>query len=278
MQTDGNSDLSVMKPIFFVSDIHAGIHQDQNDRSKLEDFKVLLERSLAEASELVLLGDIFDFWYEWKHVIPAHLFPWLDALKGATTRGLTISIFPGNHDFRLGRFLEQEIGLQICPELQRRDINGRSFLLHHGDGLDPKEYSYRLLKRLIRNPISYGLFNLLHPDLGMRLAHSASKSEKHMTWSPEEIAGSLQRGLPLLLQQKTDWVVLGHVHVPSRSSFGTTYGTTYGTTEVATLPAFTMPARGYAVFDGESLDFVFQEPEKSGSEIFQLEKLGDNNV
>ena len=271
MQVEGYSDLSLMKPIFIVSDIHAGIFQDANDASKLEDFKALLEHAQSEASELIMLGDSFDFWYEWKHVIPSQLFPWLSVLKSAVTNGLRVSIFPGNHDFRLGSFLSDKIGLIVCPEVVRREMFEKQVLMHHGDGLDPAEWPYRIMKRMIRNSISYRLFILLHPDVGMRLAFSASKNEKHVTWEPEEVVDTLSRALPPLLQQEqTDWVVFGHVHVPSLSSVGTT--------QVATLPAFTMPSRGYAVFNEEGMRFVFQRPEETGSEVFHLDKLEKKNA
>jgi UDP-2,3-diacylglucosamine hydrolase len=267
---DSNSDIALMKEIFFVSDIHAGIHRDSQDAAKLKDFQKLLGRASEEASELILLGDIFDFWYEWKHVIPAKLFPWLAALKQVTSTGLAVSIYPGNHDFRLVGFLESEIGLKVRPELDRRQLLGSKFVLHHGDGLDPKEWPYLLMKRILRSSIADKLFSLLHSDLGMWLAHQASKQDKMMRWSPMEVADSLERSLKVLLTKEDEFMVQGHVHQACRLLFSEC--------KVTTLPAFTLPSRGFVRFDGCQMHFDFLRPEADGSQVINLKNIGDTHV
>jgi UDP-2,3-diacylglucosamine hydrolase len=118
-----------MKPVYLISDVHAGIRGDGLDAAKLEAFALVLEKARREASEVVLLGDIFDFWFEWKDVIPSRHLPWLNVLKNVADSGLPMSIFPGNHDFKLGGVLESTIGLRLPGDLERREVLGSQVLL-----------------------------------------------------------------------------------------------------------------------------------------------------
>jgi UDP-2,3-diacylglucosamine hydrolase len=238
-----------MKPVYFISDIHAGILGDQDDESKLADFRQLAAVIKNEASELILLGDIFDFWFQWKEVVPARHFGWLYEFHDLVRSGIPVHIFPGNHDFRLAGFLEDKCGLQVQPHLLRREMLGKKIVLTHGDGLDPKDRGYRLLKAVIQNNLSYKLFSYLHPNVGMKIADWASDGDRTAIWENEELMEYLARSLPGLIEKGDDFLVMGHVHYASESDFENC--------KVYSLPPFTASKRGHGVFDGEKLRFEF---------------------
>lgn len=250
-----------MKPVYLISDVHAGIRGDGLDAAKLEAFAHVLERASSEASEVVLLGDIFDFWFEWKDVIPSRHLPWLQVLKNAADRGLPMSIFPGNHDFKLGGVLESTVGLRLPGDLERRSILGSQVLLHHGDGLDPEEKGYLFLKSVLRSRWAQWAFGLLHPDLGMRLADWAGAGDRDHVWGREELVAYLGRALPLVLQPGDEHMIMGHVHVAGAFS--------HGSSRVWTLPPFCHESRGYGIFDGSQLHFAYLEP-SSASETLEV--------
>jgi len=246
-----------MKPVFLVSDIHAGTWEDAGEPAKLHDFRRLLEHARREASELVLLGDVFDFWFEWRHVIPKRHFPWLNALNELSRAGIPVHIFPGNHDFRLEGFLEESCGLVVHGERQRREMLGRRVLLHHGDGIDPWERWYRLVRRLMRNRLAYSLCSWLHPDLGMRIADRASIGGDTCHWTEQEQRAYLLRALPGILQPGDEFFLMGHLHRACQVD--------HEGCRVVVLPPFLEASRGYAVFDGDTIKFQEMNPSSESS-------------
>ncbi len=242
-----------MRPLFLISDIHAGIRHDADDPARLADFVQVLERARAEASELCILGDLFDFWFEWREVLPSRHLPWLAALLRAVEGGLAISILPGNHDFRLGGLLESRLGLRHPGDWERRMALGGQIVLHHGDGLDPAERGYRLMRRIFRSDWAQWGFRWLHPDLGMRVADWAGAGDRTHIWSRSELTAYLKRGLPLLLQPEDRLLAMGHVHMAARFQWDSTL--------VCTLPPFIHKSRGFCIWDGQALSFEYLRPE-----------------
>jgi len=241
------------KPVYLVSDVHAGIHRDPDEDAKLADFRALVDEAVAGGRELVLLGDFFDFWFEWGEAVPKRHFGWLETLRDAVRAGLPLSLLPGNHDFRLAGFLEREIGLRLPGERERRLLGGRRALLHHGDGLDPGERGYRLLRSVLHSRLAQRLFGWLHPDLGMRLADRMGAGDRERTWNAAELAAYLRRALPGLVGADDELAVLGHVHVASRGN--------WRGCDVRTLPPFVHPSRGYGVLADGELRFAWRRPE-----------------
>jgi UDP-2,3-diacylglucosamine hydrolase len=244
-----------MPPLYLVSDIHAGIRGDADDASRLADFETLLARARAAGGELAILGDLFDFWFEWREVVPSRHLPWLGALDRAVRGGLAISVLPGNHDFKLGGLLEERLGLRHPGEDERRLVDGMRVVLHHGDGLDPGERGYRLMRHVFRSGWAQWGFRWLHPDLGMRLADWMGAGDRDRVWDGDFLAGYLRRSLPGVLREDDDLFAMGHVHVAGRFR--------WGRTTVLTLPPFVAAARGYAVVEDGAARLEFLRPERA---------------
>lgn len=242
-----------MGPLFLISDLHAGIRHDADDPARLADFLVVLEEARAAQGELCILGDLFDFWFEWREVVPSRHLPWLEALGRAVRGGLPVSVLPGNHDFRLGGMLESRLGLRHPGDWERRRVLDSQIVLHHGDGLDPAERGYRLMRRIFRSNWAQWAFRWLHPDLGMRLADWMGDGDRERVWSQRRLSTYLRRALPLLLEEGDDLLVMGHVHVPGRFQWGRCL--------VCTLPPFVHPSRGYARWDGRELSLHYLRPD-----------------
>lgn len=236
-----------MRPVFLISDLHAGIKDDATDPAKLRDFRVVLERARLEGSELLILGDLFDFWFEWGQVVPRRHLPWLSALREAVEGGLEITLLPGNHDFKLDGMLERELGLRLPGDWQRRDLLGTPSFLHHGDGLDPQERGYRLMRSVFRSRWAQWAFRWLHPDLGMAFADFIGGGDRMPEWDLQHLLAYMRRALAHSLPDGDRLMVMGHVHVAGRFR--------WKNTQVITLPPFVQGSRGYGSWDGCEFHF-----------------------
>ncbi len=203
------------KPAYVISDIHLGAVPAATERA----FRRFLRHVGENASELVINGDLFDFWFEYGSVIQGRHFRVLSALAELRDAGIPIRFLGGNHDAWGGAFLRDQVGLELLEEGAEIRVGGRNALIVHGDGVGRGDLGYRVLKRVIRNPVSVALFRVLHPDLGGRLARFVSKTE-------------LKEGTPHLANQgrakelrewahgelgrrpAIEFVLTGHVHDP----------------------------------------------------------------
>jgi len=206
-------------PLFFASDVHWPLAHDYKQGQPFLDF---LDHLAGKGGTLILLGDIFDFWFEWHEVVPAYWFEIFYRLRRLREQGTVIWFISGNHDFHPGAYLEQEIGLTLCSENLVFPAAGKHFYIAHGDGLAQRDGGYRLLKRIIRHPVSIWLYkNLIHPDWGIRLARwtsATSRKHRHIdrkAWAEEYFAFARAR-----MDAGADYVVLGHVHFPDFRKVG----------------------------------------------------------
>jgi len=207
-----------MKNIYFISDAHLSFKADDREREKRKKLLDFLEytRTDGEAQELYLLGDLFDFWFEWYHVIPKYWFPVLYRLRELVDSGIIVNFLPGNHDFYTGRFLQEEVGLTCFKDSCEFERGGKRFFLAHGDGYAQKDRGYRLLKKIIRSPVSIFLYKtFISPDLGMQIARAG------LLFQPED--GGYRQGLvgrrilplcPKKIPEGFDYVIVGHIHYP----------------------------------------------------------------
>jgi len=212
------------KKIYFVSDIHLKFVKDDAEINKRDKFINFLKSIENDALELFIVGDLFDFWFEWYQVIPKYWFDIFFQLKVLIHKEIKISFVSGNHDFYFDKYLQNEIGLQCYNEYTEVEFetpNGiKKFFIGHGDGYAKKDRSYRLLKRIIRNKISIFLFKTLIPiDLGVWLAKNISKiSAKHRNdsqdWREEYYDFAKNK-----FEEGFDFVILGHLHKPTKKKF-----------------------------------------------------------
>jgi len=165
--------------IYFVSDVHLGAPAlKHNNRERERLFVKWLDFIGDDAEALYLMGDIFDFWYEYKKVVPRGFTRVLGRLADITDRGIPVHFFTGNHDLWAFDYLPEEIGLTVHHEGMATAIKGKKFFLAHGDGLDPNDKGYLFLKKIFMNRKLQWFFTRLHPNFAFNLAHRWSESSR----------------------------------------------------------------------------------------------------
>ncbi|MFM7544441.1 MAG: UDP-2,3-diacylglucosamine diphosphatase [Ignavibacteria bacterium] len=237
--------------IYFISDIHLGLGTliQQSEREKaFIDFLRSIEH---DCESLYIIGDLFDFWFEYGTVIPKQFYQTLAELKRWTDNGKSITYLMGNHDFGHVSFFKQEFGITVHEDDLTCTIHGKSFYLSHGDGKAYNDTGYLILKRILRNPFSKFLFRLLHPDIGVGIASWASKGSRIHTDAKEFGEQSIGDGLRDFAEKKIresgfDFVIMGHKHKAEIISFDAGIYMNLG--HWLSFPAT------YATFDGHNLE------------------------
>jgi len=198
---------------YFVCDAHLGADPPEREaarEARLHDFLASLP---GRASALYVIGDLFDFWFEYRNAVPARPFRTLAALHGVVRAGVPVTYLNGNHDFWLGRFLEREVGVRPVYDALSLELQGRRIWIHHGDGLVGGDLGYRLLKKVMRSPASVALYQLLHPDLGIPLARRISawsrRARGEPTLQPERLWREIAEPR---FAEGFDAVLIGHFH------------------------------------------------------------------
>lgn len=207
------------KKIYFLSDFHLGApdHSSSLEREKL--LVQFLDEIQEDAAEIFLVGDMFDFWYEYRKVVPKGHVRLLGKLAELSDKGIQLHFFVGNHDMWMRNYFQQELNMPVYFEPKEFGFKGKSFLIGHGDGLGPGDHGYKRLKKLFRNPVSKWLFGILPPVAGMSLAHYMSRRSRAQTGSSEEVfLGEQKEWLiiyckEVLMKKKIDFFVFGHRHL-----------------------------------------------------------------
>jgi len=201
-------------PVYFFSDAHLGavlIPDAKEQEARLGRF---LDMVSANGRTLVLAGDLFDFWYEWKYVIPKQPFQVLCRIRRLVEQGIAVHYLAGNHDFRLRGFLESGVGMQIHSDALPASISGQPVFIYHGDGVLARDHGYRFLKKVLRNRAAQRVFSWLHPDMAMRLARGTSVTSRTIIKSdPNDDLEYLSRARALFAEGYRG-VVMGHTHRP----------------------------------------------------------------
>jgi UDP-2,3-diacylglucosamine hydrolase len=207
------------KTCYFISDAHLGINLG-NYKDREKDLTSFLE-TIRTCEELFIVGDLFDFWIEYKYLIRSDYFNVLNSLYNLIKLGTKITYLAGNHDFALGNFLSDTLGIQIYYNSLIKNIQGRQVYIYHGDGIVKSDFGYRLLKKILRNPLNQKLYKVLHPNIGISLANFFSGSSRKMLshWLTEEKLEEYRKQAKSLLKQ-FDIVIFGHTHRPEIISFG----------------------------------------------------------
>ena len=198
---------------YFVCDAHLGADPPEQESSREEGLHDFLGSLPGRASALYVIGDLFDFWFEYRTAIPARPFRTLAALRSLVRAGVPVTYLNGNHDFWLGRFLEREVGVRACYGALPLELQGRKIWLHHGDGLIGGDLGYRMLRRMLRNPLNIALYQLLHPDLGIPLARRMSALSRRSRGERPLEADRLWREIAEpRFTEGYDAVLIGHFH------------------------------------------------------------------
>lgn len=244
--------------IYFASDQHLGAPTYEASRKREDFFVQWLEAISKDATHLFLLGDLFDFWFEYKKVVPKGFTRTLGTLARMSDRGIKIYFFAGNHDLWVKDYLIEECGMEVFHKPQTFEFAGKRFYIGHGDGLGPGDKGYKRMKKVFTNPFAKWLFSWFHPDLGVRLAQYLSV-ENRMISGDEDVKflGQENEWLviyaeEILKKQHVDYFLFGHRHLPMelKLSNGAIYLNTGDW-----ISYFT-----YAVFDGKKLQARVYEP------------------
>ncbi len=207
--------------ILFLADCHLGVGSSAEDRAREERVLSFLKHEAPSAAALYVLGDLFDFWFEYRHAVPRDHFRVLSALACLIERGVPVTFFGGNHDFWVGSFLESEIGCRVAHGPLEVVEQGRRIFLAHGDGLAPGDRGYLFLRGLLRHPWAIAAYRWLHPDLGIPLARAVSRlSRTHRDVSRFEVQWLRRHIAEPRFAAGADAVLIGHVHQPAHVSSG----------------------------------------------------------
>jgi UDP-2,3-diacylglucosamine hydrolase len=207
--------------LYFVSDAHLGApfpDAPEWERS----FAEFLGSIRESATALYILGDLFDFWIEYRHAIRPDYFRTIHELKNLVDRGVEVNYFAGNHDFALGPFLTDTIGIKVYSGHFRTELQSRKVFLFHGDGLIRKDAGYRILKRLLRNPFNQKVYKLLPPSVGVRLGSFCSGTSRNINEHrmTETILSEYRDRAKSYLDQGSDIVFFAHTHEAELSRWG----------------------------------------------------------
>jgi UDP-2,3-diacylglucosamine hydrolase len=212
-------ELRTDKPIFFASDQHFGAPTPLKSKDRERQFLDWLEHIHPKAGALFLLGDLFDFWFEYKKVVPKGFVRILGKLGQMADSGLPIYYFVGNHDLWMKDYFKTELGIPVFHQPQEFQLNDALFFIGHGDGLGPNDKGYKRMKKVFTNPFFQTLFRWLHPDLGVRLAQHLSTNNKLISGTDDQrFLGAEEEWLAQYCRRKEeqkhrDFYVFGHRHL-----------------------------------------------------------------
>lgn len=211
--------LKAGKYIYFASDFHLGAPNHQESLEREKRLVEWLNTIKPTAEALFLVGDIFDFWFEYKRAVPRGFTRFLGKISEFTDEGIPVHFFIGNHDMWIFDYLPKETGMIIHKGPYEVQWNEKKFFIAHGDGLGPGDWSYKFLRSIFRNPFSQWLFERIHPNLGIWIARKWSHSSRITNGEPDEFRGEdkemlVQFSKKVLQNQHFDYFLYGHRHTP----------------------------------------------------------------
>ena len=243
------------KKIYFLSDFHLGAPDHASSLLREKRIVKFLDEIKNDAEQIFILGDIFDFWYEYKRVIPKGFVRILGKLAELTDAGIEVHFFVGNHDMWMKGYFEKELNIKVYHRPEEFDLKGKKFFIGHGDGLGPGDHRYKFLKKIFRNKFSKWLFGIFHPGFGIGLAdYFSSKSRKATGKTNEQFLGEDREWLIIFSREmmKTnqyDYFIFGHRHLPIDFKLS-------DATHYINLGDW-IKYNSYAVFDGENIQLKF---------------------
>ncbi len=208
------------KAIYFASDFHLGVPDFERSLEREKKIVRWLDSIKHDAERIFLVGDVFDFWFEYKHTVPKHYVRLLGKLAELTDAGIKIDFFTGNHDMWAFDYLSKEINIPIHRNPIQIELQGKNFFIGHGDGLGPGDYGYKFIKKVFANPVCQWLFARLHPNFGIGMANYWSRKSRAANPQVEKFIGEKNEWLLTYCREKvidlptTDYFVFGHRHLP----------------------------------------------------------------
>lgn len=208
------------KKVYFASDNHLGAPTMKDSRPREQKFIRWLDRVKTDAGAIFLMGDLFDFWFEYKKVVPKGFTRTLGKLAELTDAGIAVYYFVGNHDLWMDGYFEEELNIPVFHKPQCYSIEGQTFFIGHGDGLGPDDKGFKRMKKVFTNPVSKWFFRWLHPDIGVRLGQYFSVKNKLISGDEDaQFLGNdkewlVQYALRKLETQHYNHFVFGHRHLP----------------------------------------------------------------
>ena len=214
-----NIQLSPGKSVYFASDFHLGVPDAASSLDRERRIIRWLEKCEKDAQTIFLVGDLFDFWFEYKNTVPKGFSRFIGKLSELADRGIEIVIFTGNHDMWMYGYFKEEIGAKVFHDPIQLMINNTKIYVGHGDGLGPGDNSYKFLKKVFRNPFLQWCFNWLHPNIGMSVANFWSqKSRAQANMREEKFLGDEEwlwtYSKEMEKSEHHDVYIFGHRHLP----------------------------------------------------------------
>jgi UDP-2,3-diacylglucosamine hydrolase len=249
--------MEASKKIYFLSDFHLGAPDAAKSLLREKKIVQFLDGIKKDAAAIFIVGDLFDFWYEYKKVVPKGYVRILGKIAEITDAGIPIHFFVGNHDMWMKDYFQNELNTPVYFEPKEFTFSNKRFLIGHGDGLGPGDEGYKFIKKVFRNPICQWLFGILPPRFGIGLADFLSRKSRAKTGTTNEIfLGEDKEWLvvyakEILQKEHYDYFIFGHRHLPlditlNEKSKYINLGDW--------IQYFT-----YAVFDGENLSLAYYE-------------------
>ena len=243
------------KNIYFLSDFHLGAPDAA--RSLIREKKIIrfLDEIKNDAAEIFILGDLFDFWYEYKKVVPKGYVRILGKLAELSDSGIPLYFFVGNHDMWMNDYFQKELNIPVYFEPKEFVYGGKKFFIGHGDGLGPGDQGYKFIKKIFRNKACQWFFGILPPYIGMGIAGYFSRKSRAKTGQTDEVfLGEDKEWLILyskeiLQKQQYDYFVFGHRHLPLDIKLS-------DTSRYLNLGDW-IKYNSYAIFDGNDMTLLY---------------------
>jgi UDP-2,3-diacylglucosamine hydrolase len=245
--------LADSRKIFFASDFHLGLPAGSPPIEREKKVVKWLKTITPEAKEIYLLGDVFDFWWEYKMVVPRGFTRFLGTLAEITDSGIPVHFFTGNHDMWAGDYLTNECGIIIHTEPLTKIFDGKKFHLAHGEGLGTKDAAYKILLSIFHNKTLRSMYSALHPSIGMGFGHRWSLSSRlgkgiKMEFLGDEKEDLIRYARTILGKDNIDYFIFGHRHLEMKYSLN-------DKVDIIFLGDW-ITNGNYAVWDGINLDFL----------------------
>jgi UDP-2,3-diacylglucosamine hydrolase len=217
--------ICMSKTAYFLSDVHLRIEVDEVEIQRRKELYKLLDQIKDEHATLFIVGDWFDFYFEYGSVVSQAYYDVYAKLRELVEAGIDIHFFGGNHDYWLGDFMSKRLGIKIYLEGTTIPFNGKQFYLTHGDGLDPDDVNYRRMQTVLRHPLFIWAFRwIVHPNIGHAVARMISRrsKKKYRGETLEYLLSRVRKNYPIAeaeFESGADFFITGHIHYPKLKKF-----------------------------------------------------------